>query len=86
MRQSQDELIEKLKEEELFHATSDEVYSYKEVDESISPKMNFLRIAYYLLPALDCFFAYFALYPIVTSKIADPDSCISGFDYTRIGQ
>ena len=79
MRRNQDELVEKLKEEQLFHETSDELYKYVEVDESLSRKMSLRRFAYYALPVLDCFFAYFALYPIVTSKLADLDSAISGF-------
>lgn len=79
MRRNQDELAEKLKEEQLFHETSDELYKYVEVDESLSRKMSLRRFAYYALPVLDCFFAYFALYPIVTSKLADLDSAISGF-------
>lgn len=79
MRRNQDELAEKLKEEQLFHETSDELYKYMEVDESLSRKMSLRRFAYYALPVLDCFFAYFALYPIVTSKLADLNSAISGF-------
>lgn len=79
MRRNQDELAEKLKEEQLFHETSDELYKYVEVDESLSRKMSLRRFAYYALPVLDCFFAYFALYPIVTSKLADLDSAIAGF-------
>lgn len=79
MRRNQDELAEKQKEEQLFHETSDELYKYVEVDESLSHKMSLRRFAYYALPVLDCFFAYFALYPIVTSKLADLDSAIAGF-------
>jgi len=79
MRRNQDVLAEKLKEEQLFHETSDELYKYAEVDESLSRKMKLRRFAYYALPVLDCFFAYFALYPIVTSKLADLDSAIAGF-------
>ena len=79
MRRNQDELAEKLKEEQLFHETSDELYKYVEVDESLSRKMSLRRFAYYALPVLDCFFAYFALYQIVASKLADLDSAIAGF-------
>lgn len=79
MRRNQDELAAKQKEEQLFHETSDELYKYVEVDESLSRKMSLRRFAYYALPVLDCFFAYFALYPIVTSKLADLDSAIAGF-------
>ena len=79
MRSNQDELAEKQKEEQLFHETSDELYKYVEVDESLSRKMSLRRFAYYALPILDCFFAYFALYPIVTSKLADLDSAVAGF-------
>ena len=79
MRRNQDELAEKQKEEQLFHETTGELYKYVEVDESLSRKMNLRRFAYYALPVLDCFFAYFALYPIVTSKLADLDSAVAGF-------
>ena len=79
MRRNQDELAEKQKEEQLFNETSDELYKYVEVDESLSRKMSLRRFAYYALPILDCFFAYFALYPIVTSKLADLDSAVAGF-------
>lgn len=79
MRRNQDKLTEKLEEEQLFHETSSDIYRFKEVDETLSRKMNLRRFAYYALPVLDCFFAYFALYPIVTSKLADLDSAISGF-------
>lgn len=79
MRRNQDELAEKQKEEQLFHETSDELYKYVEVDESLSRKMSLRRFAYYALPVLDCFFAYFALYPIVTSKLADLESAVAGF-------
>lgn len=71
MEQCQNELNEKLKEEELFQATADDVYAYKEIDESVSDKMSLRIFSYYALPALDCFFAYFALYQIVTSKLAE---------------
>lgn len=71
MEKIQNELDEKLKEEELFQATADEVYAYKEVDESLLRTMSLRKWAYYVLPALDCLFAFLALYPIVTSKITD---------------
>lgn len=71
MRRNQDELAEKQKEEQLFHETSDELYKYVEVDESLSRKMNIRRTAYYAYPLIDCFFAFFALFPIVTSKFVD---------------
>ena len=72
------ELPQKMKEAELFYATADEIYPYKKMDESLSRKMKLRRFAYYLLPVLDCFFAYFALYPIVTSKIANLSPVLSG--------
>ncbi len=72
------ELPQKMKEAELFYATADEVYPYKNMDESLLRKMKLRRVAYYLLPVLDCFFAYFALYPIVTSKIATLSPALSG--------
>ena len=71
MEQCQNELNEKLKEEELFQATADDVYPYKEIDESVLRKMSLRRRAYYILPALDCIFAFLALFPILTSKIDD---------------
>lgn len=79
MKQYQGELDEKLKEEELFYSTADEIYSYNDVDETVLRKMNLRRFAYYTLPVLDCFFAYFALYPIITSKIADLSESLAGF-------
>lgn len=79
MQRYQNELVEKQKEQELFNATADEIYPHTDVDESTARKMSFRRFAYYALPALDCFFAYFALYPIITSKIADLSSALSGF-------
>jgi flagellar biosynthesis GTPase FlhF len=69
MRQIQDELNEKEKEEELFHKTADEIYILKDVNEDDMPKMKLRRIAYYGLPILDCIFAWFALSPIITAKI-----------------
>lgn len=79
MQRCQDELRDKLKEEELYHATVGDLYVYEEVDKSLENKMGLRRFAYYALPALDCFFAYFALYPIVTSKIADLSSVLADF-------
>lgn len=72
------ELPQKMKEAELFYATVDEIYPYKKLDESLLRKMRLRRIAYYLLPVLDCFFAYLALFPIVTSKIANLSPMLSG--------
>ena len=69
MRQIQEELNEKEKEEELFHKTADEIYLLKDVNEDDMPKMKLRRIAYYGLPILDCIFAWFALSPIITAKI-----------------
>ena len=77
MHRNQDELAEKQKEERLFHETSDELYKYVEVDESLSRKMSLRRIAYYAYPILDCFFAFFALFPIVTSKLVDVGSAVT---------
>lgn len=79
MRINQNEIADKEKEENLFHQTKSEIYRTKDIDSSHNSKMKTRRIAYYALPILDCFFAYFALYPIVTSKLADLDSAISGF-------
>ena len=64
MYRNQDELAEKQKEEQLFYETSDELYKYVEVDESLSRKMNIRRTAYYAYPLIDCFFAFFASTPI----------------------
>ena len=72
------ELPQKMKEAELFYATADEIYPYKKMDESLSRKMKLRRFAYYLLPVLDCFFAYLALFPIVTSKIVNLSPALSG--------
>lgn len=72
------ELPRKMKEAELFYATADEIYPHKSMDESLLRKMRLRCFAYYLLPILDCFFAYFALYPIVTSKIANLSPMLSG--------
>lgn len=69
MRQFQDELNKKEKEEELFYKTADEIYSLKGVNEDDLPKMKLRRIAYYGLPLLDCIFAWFALSPIITAKV-----------------
>ena len=77
MRRNQDELAEKQKEEQLSHETSDELYKYVEVDKSLSRKMSLRRIAYYAYPILDCFFAFFALFPIVTSKFVDVGSAVA---------
>lgn len=79
MRINQNEIAEKEKEEDLFHQTKSEIYRTKDIDNSLNSKMKTRRVAYYALPILDCFFAYFAIYPIVTSKLADLDSAISGF-------
>lgn len=79
MHINQNEIAEKEKEEDLFHQTKSEIYRTKDINSSLNSKMRTRKIAYYTLPILDCFFAYFALYPIVTSKLADLDSAISGF-------
>lgn len=79
MQRTQNELEDKEREESLFHQTKSEIYPLKDIDTSLSSKMKTRRIAYYALPVLDCFFAYFALYPIVTSKLADLDSVMSNF-------
>lgn len=71
MRNLQDQLEEKMKEEELFQETADEIYALTDIDESNVHKMKLRQYAYHGLPILDCFFAFFALYPIITSKFAD---------------
>ena len=70
MQNSQDKLNELLEVEKLFLETADERYPKDEVVEMSQHAMKLHRIAYYVLPAMDCFFAYFAIYPIITSKFA----------------
>lgn len=79
MKECQKQLSEKLKEDELFHATTPELYPIKEVDESQDRRMAILRVAYHGLPILDSIFAFLALSPIITSKIARSSSLLSGF-------
>lgn len=74
MRQIQDELKEKEKEEELFHKTADEIYSLMDINEDDMPKMKLCRIAYYILPILDCVFCWLALSSIITAKVASMGS------------
>lgn len=69
MRQVQDELDEKVNEEELFHKTADERYPLKDVSEDDMPKMKLRIMAYYCLPFLDCIFAWLALSPIISAKV-----------------
>lgn len=71
IKQHEIELKQKTEEEKLFYATADINYQHKEVDESISGKMSLLRAAYYILPGLDCIFAFFAILPIVTNAFGD---------------
>ena len=71
MQQMQDQLAEKEKEEELFQSTADEVYALTDLEEKDVNKMQFRKGAYHALPILDCIFAFFALYPIMTSKLAE---------------
>lgn len=71
MRNLQDQLDAKMKEEELFQKTADEVYALTDIDETNVHKMKLRKYAYHGLPILDCFFAFFALYPIITSKFAE---------------
>lgn len=71
MQQMQDQLAEKEQEEELFRSTADEVYTLTDLEEKDVHKMKFRKGAYYALPILDCIFAFFALYPIMTSKLAE---------------
>jgi len=77
MQKCENELDEKMSEEEHFHATADEVYPLKEVDETVSHKMFFRKISFYLLPLVDTFFAWFSLYPIIALKCQDLDEIIS---------
>ncbi len=71
MRQLQDQLEEKMMEEKLFQETADELYAQTDIDESNVHMMKLRKSAYHILPVLDCFFAFFAMYPIITSKFAD---------------
>lgn len=79
MEESQKMLQEKLKEEKLFQETSEEIYPIKEIDENQDRRMGLLRVAYHGLPILDSIFAFFALSPIITSKIAHSSSFLAGF-------
>lgn len=79
MTDCQNQLREKLKEEELFHDTADELYPLKEIDESVERKMTIRKIAYYGLPVLDSIFAFLALSPILISKIGNSSSFLAGF-------
>ena len=67
----QRQLDDKEREAELFQETREEVYPLDAVNEADYQKMKIRRVAYYVLPFLDCFFAFMCLYPIVTSKIYD---------------
>ncbi len=71
MRQLQDLMDAKMKEEELFQKTADERYALTYIDEANVHLMKLRKSAYHILPVLDCFFAFFAIYPIITSKFAD---------------
>ena len=71
MQHMQDLLAEKQQEEELFHSTADDRYALTKVDEKDVHKMRFRKAAYHALPILDCIFAFLALYPIMTSKLAE---------------
>lgn len=79
MKECQKRLNEKLKEDELFHATTAELYPVKKIDESQEHRMALLRVAYHGLPILDSIFAFLALSPIITSKIARSSSLLAGF-------
>ena len=70
-QKNESDLNEKLKEEEMMHATSEEVYKTKDIDDTASFKMHIRRLAYRILPVLDCFFAFFAILPILTSKFVE---------------
>ena len=71
MSSAQQDLERNEEEVALFLETSDELYARKDFDESQMQKMAARRLAYYLLPVLDCFFAFMCIYPIVTSKVSD---------------
>lgn len=74
------EAKKKKEEEERFYLTADKVYSCEIIDESQDKKMRLLRFAYYLFPVLDCIFAFFALYPVITLKFRDLASVMPGVD------
>lgn len=78
MRNNQDKLNDLLEEERLFQATVEERYPKEEVVEMSQHAMKLHKMAYYVLPAMDCFFAFFAIYPIITSKFAHLSSQLAG--------
>lgn len=67
MREKQNELREKeLEQRKLCEAK--EILSS---ESKVNTEYAFRSLAYYLLPVMDTFFAFFAIRPIITSKIAD---------------
>lgn len=79
MQEYQRQLNEKIKEEELFHSTTEDLYKTQKIDESQESKMALRRSAYHILPILDSFFAFLALSPIITAKIAHSSSFLANF-------
>lgn len=61
--------VEKQKELNLFVETADEMYPVEEIDRSQEKMMKTRIAAYKSLPILDAVLAFFALYPIMTSKL-----------------
>lgn len=53
-------------------------YKYEDIDESLYRQMKLRRLAYYLLPALDVFFAYLALEPLVSNVLIELTSLSDG--------
>ena len=79
MQEYQKQLNEKIKEEELFYSTTEDLYKTQKIDESQESKMALRRSAYHILPILDSFFAFLALSPIITAKIAHSSSFLANF-------
>lgn len=60
---------DKQKELNLFVATADDLYPVEDIDRSQEKKMKNRIIAYKMLPVIDAILAFFAIYPIMTSKL-----------------
>jgi len=60
-------------EELNFYKHADSKYTYHNIDPAISRKMHALKIGYYILPFTDCLLVFFALIPIMTSKVVSSD-------------
>lgn len=79
MEKSQHELNQKIKEDDMFQKTKTENYPLLPLDESSRMKMHLRKAAYHLLPIADCIFAFLALAPIFTSKLAQQSAVLANF-------